>query len=321
MMVFDPLRATLRARANVSFVDPFGTISNMNGPSYPTFCTARSAPAQSMVPSNGSEMVVGPPAVVVHVRGDEMLGHGLHASMTSPSRCGGGVGGGVADVQADADAVESSSMKWTIDPARDNSFGMSSSAIFTPSGSAMPDEFLDAVPCGGPRVAVRSPLRARHTEMRRRARASESAGRCAAPARIRRRCTRERRDPRSQRERAAPASSGIAVRGRRVNASQLHAGFGEPLLQVRDRRRVVVVEMRAGRIHLDPLESVRRDLQEMLAAQALPVIEVRGDPELPFGHKPNCLCYSSGLPVCLQQIPCECGGWTSTGVAYASSST
>ncbi len=48
--------------------------------------------------------------------------------------------------------------------------------------------------------------------------------------------------------------------------SQLEAGFGQPLLQIGDRRRVVVVEMRPGREHLDQLEAVRRDLQQVIAA-------------------------------------------------------
>ena len=68
---------------------------------------------------------------------------------------------------------------------------------------------------------------------------------------------------------------------------QLEARVGEPLLQIRDRRRVVVVEVRPRREDLDALEAVRRDLEQVIAAQALSVVEVRGDAELPFGHKPK----------------------------------
>jgi len=54
----------------------------------------------------------------------------------------------------------------------------------------------------------------------------------------------------------------------------------------------VVIEVRPGREHLDPLEAVRGDLEQMIPAQALRMVEVRRDPELAFTHKPNSLCYS-----------------------------
>ena len=82
-----------------------------------------------------------------------------------------------------------------------------------------------------------------------------------------------------QRQRRAPAPAGEALGDRRVHAVQLEAGFGEPLLQVGDRRRVVVVEVRPRREQLDALEPVRRDLEQVLAAQPLAVVEVRRDPE------------------------------------------
>ena len=83
-----------------------------------------------------------------------------------------------------------------------------------------------------------------------------------------------------------PPSNALA--DRRVDAVQLEPGFGQPLLQVRDRRRVVVVEVRARREHLDRLEAVRRDLEQMIAAQPLAVVEVRRHPELALrATRPN----------------------------------
>ena len=60
-----------------------------------------------------------------------------------------------------------------------------------------------------------------------------------------------------------------------MNAPQLQTRFREPLLQVRYCRGVVIVEVRARREDLHRLEPVRRDLQKMIAAQALMVEEVR----------------------------------------------
>jgi hypothetical protein len=77
-----------------------------------------------------------------------------------------------------------------------------------------------------------------------------------------------------------------------VDAAQLQPGIGEPALQIRDRRRTVVVEMRPRRVDLDAVEAVRGDLEQMIPAQPLSVVEVRRDPELAFTHKPNSLCYS-----------------------------
>jgi hypothetical protein len=37
---------------------------------------------------------------------------------------------------------------------------------------------------------------------------------------------------------------------------------------------------------------MRRNFQEMIPAEALTVVEVRGDPELAFCHRPNPVCYS-----------------------------
>ena len=79
------------------------------------------------------QVVVGPAAIVVHVRRDQVLRHGfdgvdeiaVHVRM--------------AEIEADADRRSSSSTsstKWTSEPARDSSFGITSTASRTPSGSA-----------------------------------------------------------------------------------------------------------------------------------------------------------------------------------------
>ena len=60
-----------------------------------------------------------------------------------------------------------------------------------------------------------------------------------------------------------------------MDAPQIETRFREPLLQVRHRCGVVVVEVRPRGENLDHLESVRRDLQQVIAAQTLMVIEVR----------------------------------------------
>ena len=49
----------------------------------------------------------------------------------------------------------------------------------------------------------------------------------------------------------------------------------QPLAQLGNRRRVVVVEVAARGEHLDRLEPVRRNLRQVIAAQALGVKEVR----------------------------------------------
>ena len=69
---------------------------------------------------------------------------------------------------------------------------------------------------------------------------------------------------------------------------QLEPRVREPLLQVGDRRRVVIVEVRPRREQLDRLEPVRRDLEQMVAAQPLAVVEVRRHAELAFRAQTNC---------------------------------
>jgi hypothetical protein len=65
------------------------------------------------------------------------------------------------------------------------------------------------------------------------------------------------------------------------------AGLCDPLLEIGDRGGAVIVEVRPGSEELHRLETVRRDLEEMLAGQALRVVEMRRHPELTFRHKPK----------------------------------
>ena len=87
------------------------------------------------------------------------------------------------------------------------------------------------------------------------------------------------------RERPVPAPAAEAFGNRGVNALQHQARFGQPLLQIGDRRRVVVIEMRPGREHLDQLEAMRRDLQQVIPGEALTVEEVCRHPILTFSHQ------------------------------------
>ena len=86
---------------------------------------------------------------------------------------------------------------------------------------------------------------------------------------------------------AAPTPAGEALVDRRVHALQLQARFGQPLLQVGDCRRIVIIEMRPRGEHLHPLEPMGCNLEEMIARQPLTVVEVRRYPEASLEHGPN----------------------------------
>ena len=91
-------------------------------------------PAQSIVPSNGTQMIVGAAAVVVHVRRDQVLRHGFDRVDDVAVQVR------VAEVEADADVgrVEIAARRSArATPARDSSFGITSTATRTPSGSAI----------------------------------------------------------------------------------------------------------------------------------------------------------------------------------------
>ena len=67
---------------------------------------------------------------------------------------------------------------------------------------------------------------------------------------------------------AARPPSGLSPPIGACTACSVETGFREPLLQVGDDRRVVVVEVRARREHLDRVEAVRRDLEQVIARSA-----------------------------------------------------
>ena len=64
-----------------------------------------------------------------------------------------------------------------------------------------------------------------------------------------------------------------------MNRVELEPGVAEPRREGIDRGRVVIVEMGAGREDLDGLETVSRNLQQMVPPEPLGVIEVRRDTE------------------------------------------
>ena len=78
-------------------------------------------------------------------------------------------------------------------------------------------------------------------------------------------------------KRRAPASAHEALGDRGVNAMKLEARIRQPRLEVGDGGGVVVIEVRAGGEQLDRFEAIRRDLQQMLPAEPLTVIETRRD--------------------------------------------
>ena len=72
-----------------------------------------------------------------------------------------------------------------------------------------------------------------------------------------------------------------------MDAVQRQARLRQPGLQVGDGGLVVIVEVAACREHLDGLEPVRRDFEQVLACEPAAVIQVRRYPELPFRHNGN----------------------------------
>ena len=67
-------------------------------------------------------------------------------------------------------------------------------------------------------------------------------------------------------ERWSPAAAGKAFTNRCMHAVQRQASVRQPFLQVRDRRGVPIVKVRPRREHLDPIEAVRGDLEQVLPA-------------------------------------------------------
>src|SRR5438552_3803519 len=88
-------------------------------------------------------------------------------------------------------------------------------------------------------------------------------------------------------------------------AFERQAGFGQPLLEIGNRRRIVIVEMRPRGEHLDCLESVARNLQQMITRQPLTVVEVRRHPEMPFRHNRNHSLYKDPWGTTKPQSPHE----------------
>ena len=69
------------------------------------------------------------------------------------------------------------------------------------------------------------------------------------------------------------------------DAAHGQTGFGDPLLNLGDRRQIFEVDVCAFRDELDRLESVRRYLEQLIASQTLRPVEMRRHPEQSFGHR------------------------------------
>ena len=104
-------------------------------------------------------------------------------------------------------------------------------------------------------------------------------------------------------QRLAPVSADVAFVDWRMNAVQGKARLGKPLLQVRDSRCVVIVEMRPCREKLDRVEAVGGDFEEMLTTQSLAVVEVCRHPKLSFHHFAETALVSQFLDVFGQHVP------------------
>ena len=170
-------------------------------------------------------------------------------------------------------------------PARDRSFGMTSTASRTPSGSAISNSSRR---CGGRRrgccrripLCVRGQPRWTTSTFIGMRRAICSARSTSAMA-----CARafgvgagDRHGTRRAGRRAGSLTGACTLCSSRPR-------LGEPLLQVGDDRRVVVVEVRPRGEHLDGLEPVRRDLEHVVARQSLVAVEMRRHAELSLGPR------------------------------------
>jgi hypothetical protein len=69
-----------------------------------------------------------------------------------------------------------------------------------------------------------------------------------------------------------------------VQRVQFEAGVRQPLGERVDRARIGVVEVRTRGKHLDRVEAMGGDVDQMLAGEALGVEEVRRDAEAPLCH-------------------------------------
>ena len=234
-------------------------------------------------------MIVVPPAVVVDVRGDQMLRHGFNrvddvavdvrvAEVEADARFGAEI------VQRDVLFDEMHERAGAGQLVRQHFHGDSH-----PERLRQPHQLLDAAPRRRARVLwadLRIPrLVARHPEVRDQHRHGDAPRDVQRPLGLANRPRPRAGVDAGDRQRPAPAPAGELLRDRRVDAAQLEAGLGQPLLQVGDRRRVVVVEVRARGEDLDQLETVRRDLQQVIPGQSLIVEEVRRHPVLPFSHQ------------------------------------
>ena len=175
--------------------------------------------------------------------------------MTSPSSCA----WPISRQMPTSAASTTRSTKCTSEPARDSSFGITSTRDPHAKRFGHGGKFLDAPPGGVAAVVGRGRRRpSRHTQVR-----DEHLER--NPTRDLQRSLGFPHGPRPgvavrarQRQRRRPPSRRKTFADRSVHAMQFHAGFGQPLLQVSDGHFAVVVEVGPGCEYLDRTKPKRR---------------------------------------------------------------
>ena len=260
--------APSRACASVSSGEPCGgDLEHQRRRRSRPSARAVSAAGQSIVPSNGTRWSSVAAAVVVHVRRDQVLRH------ASRSRRRGRRPGARGRSRGRCRRRPRRAPPRRSAPASRRATARSESP--RPRRARRAARPAAAAPrcCAAPRRGCCPPgagvLRPRHAQVHHEHARTGCAARCAARARPRpRACARAVGVGARERQRRAPAAAVEALADRRVHACSVEPGLGEPLLQVGDGRRVVVVEVRPRGEQLDRVEAVRGDLEQVLAASA-----------------------------------------------------
>jgi len=226
-------------------------------------------------PFERHEMLVASPAIVMHVRRRQVLGDGFDGVRHVAHQ------EGVPEVEADARAQplevpfdHRDERGGVRDRVRDHLERHADANRF-----GQPADLLDAAEGRG--AAVLAPLH------RRRAEVHDEDARRDLPRDVQRGVhLPDRRLPLAvvtdpDRDRRPPLVAGRhALDDRRMDAVQREPRFLQPVAELRDRRGVVIVEVRPRGEHLDRFEPVRRDVREVRPAQPLIVEQVRGNAEL-----------------------------------------
>ena len=224
------------------------------------------------------QMLVGPAPVVVQVAPKQVLGHASQSPPPGPPPCARARNPGrCRQVRS-----RTSSTKCTSDPDRESSLGITSTASVTPSGAASFSQRLDASPRARPGRCLQAPGsasrgRPRCTTSTRKGTRRAMNNACSASASAFART-------------AASVLASVSSSPQRPPSKRPPTGawtlqssspaFSKPLSQVRGRHFAVVVEVRSRCDELHRLESVRRHVQQVLAAQPFIVEQMRRNAEL-----------------------------------------